>query len=198
MCRAVAQTRTVRQQCVVEQRPFHLKDVLRDGLCQGIFGYINTPAKFETQTLAAAEKYDIPYFTQPSLPAYMTIADFQTCMQVARRRHKLNLGTFLFKQDEVGDNRVQKKSVQRYLTLNESELLRTFCFDNQINTDLVENNIVPPRIHFSCNLSDAKAGDEVIVKTIVYDPRDGSWFGMDDEKAELKKLTLSLVPPKEA
>jgi len=173
--------------------PFHLKDLLRDGVCDGVFGYINTPAKFEQQTLATAEKYGIPYFTQLSLPGEMTIANFPTCMKVARRRHRLNLGTFLFKQDEVGENRVQKKSVQRYLPLNESEILRRFCHENQVNTGIVENNIVPPRIHFLCDLSGAKAGDDVVLKTIVYNPRDGSWFGMDDEKAGLKNLALSLV-----
>ena len=128
--------------------PFHLKDLLRDGVCEGLFGFINTPSKFEFQTLATAEKYDIPYFTQLSLPGNMTIANFPTCMQVARRQHRLNLGTFLFKQDEVGEKRVQKKSVQRYLPLNESEVLRLFCYENQVNTRIVENNIVPPRVHF--------------------------------------------------
>ena len=173
--------------------PFHLKDLLRDGVCEGLFGFINTPSKFEFQTLATAEKYDIPYFTQLSLPGNMTIANFPTCMQVARRQHRLNLGTFLFKQDEVGEKRVQKKSVQRYLPLNESEVLRLFCYENQVNTRIVENNIVPPRVHFLCDLSGAKAGDNVVLKTVVHNPRDGSWFGMDDEKAMLKNLALSLV-----
>ena len=125
--------------------PFHLGDVLRDGVCDGFFGFINTPAKLRQQTIETAEKYNVPYFTQLAQPAYMTITDFPTALQAARSTHRLNLGTFLFKQDEVGDNRVQKKSVKRYLKLNESELLRTFCYENKVNSDIVENNIVPRR-----------------------------------------------------
>ena len=177
--------------------PFHLKDILRGGLCEGIFGYINTPAKLKQQTIETANKYNIPYFTQLSQPAYMTITDFPTALKAAQLKHRLNLGTFLFKQDEVGDNRVQKKSVQRYLRLNESELLRTFCYEHNVNTDVVDNNIVPPQVFFACDLSTAKAGDEVSVTTIVYNQRNGSWFGMDDSKATLRNLriTLTEIPP---
>ncbi|GIT31077.1 MAG: hypothetical protein Ct9H300mP1_31230 [Planctomycetaceae bacterium] len=86
-----------------------------------------------------------------------------------------------------------RRRVSRVPALNESEVLRLFCYENQVNTRIVENNIVPPRVHFLCDLSGAKAGDNVVLKTVVHNPRDGSWFGMDDEKAMLKNLALSLV-----
>ena len=177
--------------------PFDLKQILRGGLCDGIFGYINTPAKLRQQTIETAEKYRIPYFTQLSVPADMIITDFPTALQAARLNHPLNLGTFLFKQDEVGDNRVQKKSVRRYLELNESELLRTFCYENKVNTDVVENNIAPPQIFFSGDLRRAQPGDEVTVTTVVYNQRNASWFGMNDARAALYNLTLTLkqIPP---
>ena len=173
--------------------PFHLGNILRDGLCEGIFGYINTPEKLQQQTISLAEKYNVPYFTQLSQPGYMTISGFPTCHQWARRPHRLNLGSFLFKQDEVGDQRVQAKSVQRYLHLNESELLRTFCYENQVNTSVVENRIVPPRILFRCDLAEARPGDEVTITTIIYNQRNASWFGMDASRAALHNLTLDLV-----
>ena len=172
--------------------PFHLGDILRDGLCEGIFGYINTPGKLQQQTISLAEKYNVPYFTQLSQPGYMTISDFTTCCESARMHHRLNLGSFLFKQDEVGDQRVQAKSVQRYLHLNESELLRTFCYENQINTSVVENRIAPPQILFRCDLAMARPGDVVTVTTVIYNQRNASWFGMDSTRAALHNLTLDL------
>ena len=186
----------IREQAVL---PFHLRDILRGGLCDGIFGYINTPAKLQQQTIALAEKYNVPYFTQLSQPGYMTIADFPTCFQWARTPHRLNLGSFLFKQDEVGDQRVEKKSVKRYLTLNESELLRTFCYENRVNTSVVENRITPPQIFFHCDLTTAKPGDEVTITTVIYNQRNASWFGMDEARAALRDLTLDLTAvPKSA
>ncbi|MCH2399701.1 MAG: hypothetical protein MK364_11370, partial [Pirellulales bacterium] len=172
--------------------PFHLGDILRGGLCEGIFGYINTPGKLQQQTISLAEKYNVPYFTQLSQPGYMTISDFTTCYESARMPHRLNLGSFLFKQDEVGDQRVQAKSVQRYLHLNESELLRTFCYENQINTSVVENRIAPPQILFRCDLAMARPGDVVTVTTVIYNQRNASWFGMDSNRAALHNLTLDL------
>ncbi|MEE3373466.1 MAG: hypothetical protein VX346_29280 [Planctomycetota bacterium] len=172
--------------------PFHLRDILRDGLCEGIFGYINTPGKLQQQTIAVAEKYNAPYFTQLSQPAYMTISDFTTCYDGARTPHRLNLGSFLFKQDEVGDQRVQAKSVKRYLRLNESELLRTFCYENQVNTSVVANRITPPQILFRCDIATARPGDEVTVTTVIYNQRNASWFGMNADQAALHNLTLDL------
>ena len=173
--------------------PFYLGDILRDGLCEGIFGYINTPGKLQQQTISLAEKYNVPYFTQLSQPGYMTISDFATCYESARTHHRLNLGSFLFKQDEVGDQRVQAKSVKRYLRLNESELLRTFCYENQVNTSLVANRIIPPQILFRCDLATARPGDLVTVTTVIYNQRNASWFGMDATRATLHNLTLDLT-----
>ena len=172
--------------------PFHLRDILREGICEGIFGYINTPGKLQQQTIAVAEQYNVPYFTQLSQPGYMTISDFPTCYEWARTPHRLNLGSFLFKQDEVGDQRVQAKSVKRYLQLNESELLRTFCYENRLNTSVVENRITPPQIFFQCDLATSKPGDKVTITTVIYNQRNASWFGMNDARAALHDLTLHL------
>jgi len=172
--------------------PFSMRQILRGGLCEGIFGYVNTSAKFQQQTLAIAERYNVPYFTQLSLPAYMTIAGYETCRQVALARHRLNLGTFLFIQDEVGDGRDTSRSYKPYLPLNQSEVLRAFCHDHQVNRSVVENNIVPPRVHIVCDLAGAQPGDELTLQTVIHNPRDASWFGRDGKQAALKNLSISL------
>jgi hypothetical protein len=76
--------------------PIYYSDIIQPGLVDGIFGYPNTEAIWQQKTLDIADGFEIPFWSQLSVPGYMRIMSWEDTMELATYEHPGNLGTMIY------------------------------------------------------------------------------------------------------
>ena len=176
--------------------PISYKDVLKPGVCDGIFGYPNNELVWRRQTQAMAEKHNCLFFSQTSSPAGMRLSKFDEMTSLARWEHVGNLGTFFFLSGTRGTkawNELPWLDGTRFWTV--TDLARKVGWDHQIGMDVVERNL-RPQVQLDYDATGKRKGDFVHVYAQVVNPRDASWYGGDADGAALKDVRVNLTTPR--
>lgn len=175
--------------------PIHYSDIVKAGVCDGIFGYPNNDRVWAGQTRSVVERLNCLFFSQVSTPAFMRLSRLDQTIQLARWRHPGNLGAFVYIQGGRGVktwNELPFLDGTRYWTV--ADVSRRIAWEQRIGLDVVQRGLVPA-VDMDYDATDAKPGGFVHVYGQVVNPRDGSWFGGDDQAAALKDTRLTLTVP---
>ena len=176
--------------------PFHYRDIVKPGVCDGFFGYPNSKRVWDTQTVPVVEELDCLFFSQLSTPAGMRLSKFETTVELARWRNPGNLGTFLYIQAGRGRkswNELPYLDGVRYWTA--AEHARRFAWDHKVGGNVV-GRYLAPQVQLDYDARNKAKGDFVHVYAQVVNPRDASWFGGHERKALLRAVKVTLTVPK--
>jgi len=173
--------------------PIKLADLLQDGYCDGIFGYPNSEAVWQQQTLDLVNQYKCLFFSQVSTPAFMRLSNFENTVNMAQTKHPGNLGSFVYFGRDTniyawnmipefkGNNQV-----------NMGELQRWFCDQYQVNNHIASQSL-QAQLEVGYDFRDKKIGDFVTLAVVVYNPREKLGFGADAAEAEMQNLEINLA-----
>ena len=82
--------------------PIHYRDIVKAGLCDGIFGYPNNEKVWKEKTMDVVNDLGCLFFSQCSTPGRMRLAPWDRTVALARERHPGNLGTFFYVEPSEG------------------------------------------------------------------------------------------------
>ncbi len=175
--------------------PIHYRDIVKPGVCDGVFGYPNNDRVWDRQTRAVVKKLHCRFFSQLSTPAFMRIAPFDRTVELARWRNPGNLGCFLYTQGGHSSkawNELPYVTPDRYWTT--SDHARRFAWDHRVGLDVVDRALAP-RVALDYEAENKSAGDFIHVWGQVRNPRNASWYGGESGRAALKDVKLTLTVP---
>jgi len=175
--------------------PISYQDILKPGLCDGIFGYPNNERVWTEQTEAIVNKYHCLLFSQTSTPPGMRLSKFDDMVKLARWENPGNLGSFLYFSGTRGTkawNELPWLDGTRYWTI--ADLARKVGWEYKIGLDVVDRYL-QPQVALDYNAAGQRQGGFMHVYGQVVNPRDASWYGGDAERAVLKNVSLTLSVP---
>jgi len=176
--------------------PIRYKDILKPGVCDGIFGYPNNPTIWENQTQSMVNKYKCLMFSQTSMPPGMRLCRFEEMVKLARWENPGNVGTFLFPthgRKQKAWNQLEYQDEDSYWTITDH--IRYFAWTNNIGLDVVNRNLTA-QVQLHYDLKDLKKGEFAHFQVHIFNQRDASWYGGKREPAVLEDVTVSLSLPK--
>jgi hypothetical protein len=174
--------------------PIHYADILKPGLCDGIFGYPNNQTVWDQQTLSIARKLKCCFFSQISQPPGMRLSKLEEMTALARVEMPGNLGAFIFptagrKIRAWNELTYQDDSYWTYV-----DHIRKFGWDNKIGIDIVDRAL-QPRISADYKCSGTSKTGFIHLQAQVLNPRDPSWYGGSADRATMKNLKVTLSVP---
>ncbi len=173
--------------------PFYIEDLLKEGNCDGIFGYPNNDLIWQKQTMDIVQKHNCLFFSQVSIPSGMRLTGFSDTVERTRVKHPGNLGTFIFTQN---DSNIFAWNIipdfKGKTNLHISDHQRWFGRRYQVGLPMVKQ-ILQPRLYLSYDFRNKAPGDYATVSATLYNPRNKSWFGGDENEAILKNVELQLA-----
>ncbi|MCM8768397.1 MAG: hypothetical protein NC911_01760 [Candidatus Omnitrophica bacterium] len=176
--------------------PIRYSDILKPGVCDGIFGYPNNQAIWENQTQAMVKKYLCLMFSQISMPPGMRLCRFDEMVNLARWEHPGNVGTFLYGthgRKEKAWNALDYQDAEKYWTLTDH--IRHFGWVHKIGLEIVNRNLMP-QLGLVYNLKGLKKGQFAHFQVQVVNVREPSWYGGNAEEAVLKQVKVTLSLPR--
>ena len=175
--------------------PIHYRDIVKPGVCDGIFGYPNNDKVWNRQTRAIVEKIHCRFFSQLSTPPFMRIARFEQTVELTRWHDPGNLGTFLYMQGGRSSkawNELPHVTEGRYWTI--ADHARKFAWDHKVGLDIVDR-FLAPQTALDYQAENKRKGDFIHVWGQVRNPRDPSWYGGETDRAVLRSVKLTLTVP---
>jgi hypothetical protein len=176
--------------------PVAYADIVKPEVCDGIFGYPNSPDIWKRLTLAPVQKLNCLFFSQLAQRPQLRLCRFEEQVQLARVEHPGNLGTFLY--IEPGRrwrawNQLAYPEDGSYWTVR--DYARRFAWDYRIGLEVVERNLLPEvEMHYS--LDGLKKGEFAHFEAQIRNPRHPSWCGGNAAVATLPQVGVTLaVPP---
>jgi len=172
--------------------PFYIEDLLKEGNCDGIFGYPNNDQVWQKQTMDIVQKHNCLFFSQISTPAGMRLTGFSDTVDRAMVKHPGNLGTFVY----VGDD----ENIHAWNMIPEfkgktnvhiDDLQRWIGHRYQVGMPVVKQ-ILKPQLYLGYDFRDKAPGDYATVSATLYNPRNKSWFGGNADETALKNVELEL------
>ena len=124
--------------------PIRYAQILKPGLCDGIFGYPNKQAVWEDQTQFILRKHHCLLFSQMSLPPGMRLCKFDEMVELARWNDPGNVGSFLFPthgRKERAWNELEYQDESSYWT--SLDHVRRFAWDHKIGQPIVGGALAP-------------------------------------------------------
>ncbi len=175
--------------------PIHYEQIVKPGVCDGLFGYPNNDYVWERQTKAMVEKLDCLMFSQLSTPAGMRLSEFDETVEMALWKDPRNLGTFLYSSATAGTRAWNELPyLDGSYFWSTADLSRRFAWERQIGNDIVKRHL-QPQIALDYNATNKGPGDFIHVYGQVINPGDASWFGGDEELARMKGVRVTLQLP---
>ena len=175
--------------------PFRYSQILKPGVCDGIFGYPNNAAIWANQTEAMLEKYSCLMFSQMSLPPGMRICRFNEMVDLARWNNPGNVGSFLYGthgRKARAWNSLEYQDDSSYWTVNDHA--RRFAWDRQIGTKIVDRALAP-LVQLVYDFTKLSRDGFSHVFAQVTNPREPSWYGGNVEPATLRDVSVTLTVP---
>jgi len=175
--------------------PVSYKDIVKPGVCDGIFGYPNSARIWARQTQAPVKQLNCLLFSQLAQKPWLRLCRFKEQVELARWEHPGNLGSFLYL--EPGRrwrawNQLPYPEDGSYWTTRDYS--RRFAWDYGIGRDVVDRRLTP-EVQLDYSLDGLKKNGFTHVQAQVYNPRHPSWYGGDAELAALRRLKVTLRPP---
>jgi len=178
--------------------PIHLSDIVKPGLCDGLFAYPNNAFVWETQTLRFARERGWLFFSQLAHPGPMRLGSWDECLGLVKLRVPQNLGFFWYCEGNCANNiwnddpsiLPNERGPQRLYFV---EHTRRFLAQQKVGMDVVERNL-KPELAFDYTIQDARAGAFAPVWVQVHNTRDAEWFA-SPEDAALRNVRVQLIPP---
>jgi hypothetical protein len=172
--------------------PFHIEDLLKEGNCDGIFGYPNNDLIWQKQTMDIVQKHNCLFFSQVSTPAGMRLTGFSDTVERAMVKHPGNLGTFVYvgsDQNIHAWNMIPEFKGKTNVHID--DMLRWLGHRYQIGMPVVKQ-ILKPRLYLEYDFRNKAPGDYATVSATLYNPRNKSWFGGNEDETTLKNVELEL------
>ena len=174
--------------------PIHYADVVKPGLCDGIFG--SPKSDWVMQTQAIVTNLNCLLFSQTSLPPFMRSFTLEDTVNLARWQNPGNLGSFLFYQLSEGPKANVWKDIpwqdDSYWT--SSEHMRRFGWEYNIGMDVVATNLAP-RVELDYSLKGLETGGMTHVQALIHNPRHPSWYGGQADLGLLENAGITLSVP---
>jgi hypothetical protein len=176
--------------------PFRYADILKEGVCDGIFGYPNNAAIWQKQTVQMIEKLNCLVFSQTSVPSFMRLCHFDEALEMARWQNPGNLGTFIY-VETVGRGRRAWNEMPyvdgtRYWTITDH--YRRVGWQHHIGMEVVRRAL-QPQLLLDYDLTGKQQGGFVHLWAQIYNPRHPSWFGDDLNASTLTASEVALQVP---
>ena len=174
--------------------PIHYADVVKPGLCDGIFG--SPKSDWEMQTQAIVTNLNCLLFSQISLPPFMRSFTLEDTVNLARWENPGNLGSFLFYQLSEGPRANVWKDIpwqdDSYWT--SSDHMRRFGWEYNIGMDVVATNLAP-RVELDYSLKGLATGGMTHIQALIHNPRHPSWYGGQADLGLLENAGITLSVP---
>jgi len=175
--------------------PIRYAQILKPGLCDGIFGYPNKQAVWEDQTQFIVAGHHCLLFSQMSLPPGMRLCKFDEMVELARWNDPGNVGSFLYPthgRKERAWNELEYQDASSYWT--SSDHVRRFAWEHKIGQPIVDRALAP-NMQFVYDLSQAGKSQFVHVVVQLSNPREPSWYGGSVDEATLRRVAVTLTVP---
>jgi len=178
--------------------PIHLEEIIKPGLCDGLFAYPNNALIWERNTLRFARERGWLFFSQLAHPSGMRLGTWEECTKLVKTRIPQNLGYFWYCEGSCAQNMFNddpsippaERGSKRFYFV---EHTRRFLAKERVGMDVVERHL-RPELAFSYKLKGVKPGEFRPIWVQVHNKRDASWFEKPEE-ATLRNVKLTLSPP---
>ena len=180
--------------------PIRWADVVRPGLCDGLFAYPNNRTIWNGHYVRFAKANNWLIFSQVSHPSGMRLCRWDECLELAKTRIPQNLGYFFYCSGSCAAGRAwnadtgippgpewntrgvsTKLHVRRHLALED------------VGMGIVRRQ-PPLRLHADFPLAKAKAGEYLHPRVVVENTREASFF-LDPKEAVAREAAVSLELP---
>ncbi len=175
--------------------PISYAEIVKPGVCDGIFGYPNTPTIWKNQTQTVVQQRRCLLFSQMSMPPGMRGCRFGQMVEMARWEQPGNVGSFLYAthgRKTRARNELEYQDESSFWTLPDH--VRHFAWEQKIGQAIVDRALAPA-VRLVYDLSKSPKKDSIRVIAQVTNRRDASWYGRSEEQATLRNLAISLTVP---
>jgi hypothetical protein len=182
--------------------PHHLKEVIKPGLCDGLFAYPNNEKIWKRKYAEVVKKNDWLLFSQASHPSGMRLCRWSDNLRMAREKFPQNLGYFFYCGGACAATKAwnadpgippgpewntrgvsMKRHIRRHLALE------------NVGMDIVRKQTAV-RLHVDFPLDKAKPGGFIHVNAIVENTRESSFY-LDPNEAVARNVRVTFQRPKE-
>ena len=182
--------------------PHHLKEIIKPGLCDGLFAYPNNEKIWKRKYVDVVKKNDWLLFSQVSHPSGMRLCRWSDNVKMAREKFPQNLGYFFYCSGACSatkawnadtsiptgpDWNTRRVSIKRHVR-------RHLALEN-VGMDIVRRKPAV-RLHVDFPLDNAKPGKFIHVRAIVENTREASFF-LDPDEAVARDIRVTFQRPKE-
>jgi hypothetical protein len=175
--------------------PIHYADILKPGVCDGIFGYPNNALIWANQTQSVVSRQKCLLFSQMSLPPGMRICRFDEMVELARWNNPGNVGSFLYSthgRKTRAWNELEYQDASSFWTVDDH--VRRFGWQHKIGQEIVDRAL-SPAMQFVYDLSTLGKGPFFHLTVHVTNRRDPSWYEGSVEQATLRNVAVTLRLP---
>jgi len=173
--------------------PIYYKDIVKPGLCDGIFGYPGN--RMDERCVIPAKELKCLYFLQVSSPTFMRSLKMDKIMELAMNKDTQNVGLFFFDSPEQGAGAWHQLPWKKDKECTRLRSARMFAYSYKIGMPVIEKEL-KPEIKLDYKIDGLKKGDFARVFIQIFNPVSPSWYGGNAEEASFKNIRIKLeVPP---
>jgi len=175
--------------------PISYRDIVKPGLCDGIFGYPNSARIWSRQTQAVVQKLNCLLFSQLAQRPTLRLSRFGEQVALSRWEHPGNLGAFLYAESGRrwrAWNQLPYPEDDSYWTVRDYS--RRFAWDYKIGMDVIAAHLAP-RAQLDYSVDGLKRHGFAHFQALVQNPRDPSWYGGSKGPAVLHNVEVTLRVP---
>ncbi len=181
--------------------PYHITEIIKPGLCDGIMAYPNNPEIWEKKYMRHVRKYGWLFFSQLSHPGNMRLQGWKESIEMVKTKMPQNLGYFFFCSGGCAAPRQWNEDPTVPNTLEENismtsvpRHIRRFCAQEKIGEDVLARSL-NLRLQVDAPLKDAKPGAILHIVALVQNPKELCYYANLDE-AIARGVKASIELPK--
>jgi len=168
--------------------PYRLSDVIKPGLCEGLFAYPRNPGIWKKRYIRFARQNGWLFFSQLSHPGCYRLGSWEDELKMVKTEVPQNLGYFLFCQGNCTYRRqwnedpgIPLDKPEENLSMDSIPLhIRRFFAQEKIGMDVLARYL-RLQAQVDVPLKGAQAGDVIRVVAIVQNPKEESYYLSPDE-----------------
>jgi len=191
--------------------PIRLAEIVKPGLCDGVFGYPNTDENFEADVLRFARERNWLFFSQLSHPCFMRLEGWDANIRRITTPVPQNLGTVWFCMGSCGGlpGKPEATNFDPNIPLIERRPFpppadgfggpygvqhsRRVFAQLDVGTHIVEQHLVP-ELALDYQLAGKRADQSTNICLQVHNTKEPSWY-LDPQDAVLRNVRVQLTTP---
>lgn len=185
--------------------PIHLNEIVKPGLCDGVFAYPNTETVWEEDALRFAREHGWYFFSQLSHAPWMRSDPWELTARRVRTRVPQNLGTVWYCEGncihpEYESQRRQMSADRLDMSIPPDqggpdrihfvEHTRRMLAQAEVGMDVIDRHLKPElKFDYSFNATESNQSTRILLQ--VHNTREASWY-TDPQHAVLRNATVEL------